>query len=86
MKQRGSRKLEYELDKAISELKESGLNLDNYDQQEHEGLGDLVESVLSKFGITEERIKLLTGLQGCGCEKRKQWLNKVFSFNKKKKP
>jgi len=41
---------------------------------------------LSKFGITEERIKLLTGLQGCGCEKRKQWLNKVFSFNKKKKP
>lgn len=83
-KKRGSLKLEYELDKAISELQENGLDINNYEEKEHAGLGDLVESVLSKFGITEERIKLLTGLQGCGCEKRKQWLNKVFSFKKKK--
>lgn len=42
-------------------------------------LGDTVENVLSSVGITEERIKAITG-KDCGCKKRKAALN-LYGFH-----
>ena len=45
------------------------------------GLGDRVESMLTKLGITEERyveVKRLFGLPPvCNCAGRREWLNRV---------
>ena len=49
---------------------------------ESEGLGDTIEKVLSKFGISEEKISKILGGSGCGCSKRKKWFNKIFSYKK----
>lgn len=46
------------------------------------GLGDVVESALKKFGITEERFKTWFNLKECGCSRRKKWLNGVFSWKR----
>lgn len=65
-------------DSAISELKKQGIEIDNIS----EGLGDTIEKVLNKFGITQEKIEKITGAKGCGCSERKKWFNKIFSYNK----
>jgi hypothetical protein len=70
------------MEQAIAHLENEGVSLENAEQME--GLGDLLEKTFSTFGITEDRIKRLTGLKECGCTKRKKWLNKVFPFGKKK--
>ena len=45
------------------------------------GLGDILERELTRMGITQDRYKEIKEKFGfpptCGCEKRKQWLNKV---------
>ena len=45
------------------------------------GLGDRLEYELTRMGITQDRYKEIKEKFGfpptCGCEKRKQWLNKV---------
>lgn len=47
----------------------------------HEGLGDSVAGILKSWGITEERYRAVKELFGlpptCGCDKRREWLNKV---------
>ena len=48
------------------------------------GLGDLVEYLLKKVGITEERVKRILGIKECGCKNRKDFLNKLFSWRKDK--
>jgi hypothetical protein len=49
-----------------------------------EGLGDSVAKVLSSFGITEERFSaLLNRKGGCGCDGRKDFLNKLVPYKKK---
>lgn len=40
------------------------------------GLGDRVESVLTAFGITKERVERWVG-QPCGCAERQQKLNRL---------
>ena len=67
-------------DAAIREMKEAGISLD--EEGSSVGLGDTISKVLSKFGITQEKIEKLAGAKGCGCSKRKEWFNKVFSYNK----
>jgi len=52
------------------------------------GLGDMVESILSTVGVDEEFMNKLTGnmlprSEGCGCNKRKSFLNKILPFMKK---
>ena len=76
------RKIREEMDEVIEELESCGLQFNN-NENEVEGLGDLVESVLSKFGITQERYKKWRGLKECNCTKRKKWLNGVLSWKKK---
>jgi hypothetical protein len=52
-----------------------------------EGLGDVIEKVTEVTGIKSvvEKFSELTGFD-CGCEERKQKLNELFSFNKRKLP
>ena len=48
------------------------------------GLGDLISNVLAKLGITEKTVNRWLGIQeGCGCDKRKKFLNTILPFRKK---
>ena len=49
------------------------------------GLGDAIERVLGRFGITEERFKKAFRLDECGCKSRKEWLNKFATLYREKK-
>ena len=44
------------------------------------GVGTIIENVLTKFGITEERFKTAFGLDECGCAKRKKWLDEMITL------
>ena len=66
----------------INELKKQGVKF-NSDEGEIIGLGDVVESTLTKFGVTEERFKYWFNLKECNCKERKKWLNNLFSWKKK---
>jgi len=72
-----------EIDKLIEELETQGISQDT-SPNNVVGLGDLVESTLTKMGITQERYKEFFGLEECGCTKRKKWLNGVLSWTVKK--
>lgn len=73
--------IKVEMDDVISELEKKGITF-NTKEAEYTGLGDVVESVLQTFGITEERFKSWFGLQECNCTKRKKFLNNLFSWKK----
>jgi len=77
--------VEKQLDDVISHLeKEENITLENHATHEPEGVGDTLHNVFSKFGITEERISEFFGLtQGCGCNKRRQFLNRIFPYRKR---
>jgi len=49
---------------------------------EMQGLGDLIEKVTEVTGI-KDVVKFVSG-EDCGCEERKETLNKLFPFKKKK--
>ena len=50
------------------------------------GLGDTVEKITTATGIkqlTEYTFQKVTGKKdGCGCNKRKAWLNQMFTYKK----
>lgn len=70
-----------EMQPVIDELKKHGIT---HNSKEHEinGLGDLVEATLKKFGVTEERFKRWFNLKECNCTERKKFLNNLFSWRK----
>ena len=70
-----------EIDRVIQELEKRGYHAGSH-SEDVVGLGDVVESALQKFGITEERFKHWFNLRECGCSKRKAWLNNIFSWKK----
>ncbi len=72
-----------EMDQVINELKNKGIHQAT-NPNEVTGLGDVLESALTKFGITQERYKSWFGLEECGCTERKKWLNGLFSWHTKK--
>ena len=72
-----------EMDQVINELKSKGID-PSQNPQLTKGLGDVVESTLTKFGITQERYKQRFGLQECNCTERKKWLNGLLSWHAKK--
>ena len=79
-----SNKIRDEIDPVIKELQELGLkHNDDYDIV---GVGDVVESILTKFGITQESFKSWFNLSECNCTERKKWLNGVFHWRQKRKP
>jgi hypothetical protein len=69
-----------EMDKVITELERRGIKYN--ENNNSTGLGDVVESVLTSMGVTEERFKQWFGLKECNCSKRKKWLNNLFSWKK----
>ena len=71
-----------EMNQVIQELESKGIKASSHTTSETVGLGDVVESTLQKFGITEERFKEWFNLKECGCSKRKAWLNNLFSWKK----
>ena len=71
-----------EMDGVIHELEKKGVNF-NTKYEEFIGLGDVVERTLETFGITQERFKTWFNLRECNCNKRKKWLNNLFSWKKK---
>jgi hypothetical protein len=71
-----------EMNQVIQELESKGIKANSHTTSETVGLGDVVESTLQKFGITEERFKEWFNLKECGCSKRKAWLNNLFSWKK----
>jgi hypothetical protein len=70
-----------EMEPVIEELEKRGITF-NTKENEYSGLGDALESTLSAFGITEERFKAWFNLKECNCNKRKKWLNNLFSWRK----
>jgi hypothetical protein len=38
-------------------------------------VGDLVETMLTRIGISKDRVKQWLRVQDCGCAKRQKWLN-----------
>jgi hypothetical protein len=56
-----------EMDTVIKDLEAQGVTI-NTKEGEITGLGDVVESTLQKFGITEERFKEWFNLKECNCE------------------
>lgn len=73
-----------EIDPVIKKLESLGIDPNAHNKDDVTGLGDVVESVLSSFGITEERFKQWFNLKECGCSKRKAYLNNLFSWKKTK--
>jgi arabinogalactan endo-1,4-beta-galactosidase len=71
-----------EMDDVITELERQGVTFNTKDG-EFVGLGDVVESTLKTFGITQERFKAWFNLKECNCTKRKKWLNNLFSWRVK---
>jgi len=76
-------KLKTEMNFIVNDLEKNGVK-HNSTEEEMTGLGDVVEATLQKFGVTEERFKEFFGLKECNCSKRKQFLNNVLSWRKKK--
>jgi hypothetical protein len=68
-----------EMDTVFAELRKQGVNEQT---EEREGLGDVVESTLNRFGITQERFKDWFNLERCDCDARKKFLNKVKLWRK----
>ena len=75
-------KTKAEMDTVINDLEANGVSY-NTKEGEITGLGDVVESTLQKFGVTEERFKEWFNLKDCNCSKRKKFLNNLFSWKKK---
>ena len=75
-------KIKDEMENVIHELEKKGVKF-NSREEEYTGLGDVVESTLKAFGVTEERFKAWFNLKECNCHKRKKWLNNLFSWRKK---
>ena len=84
MSQSENDKIKSEMQPVIDELERQGVSF-NDRETEYVGLGDVLESTLQTFGITEERFKAWFKLKECNCNKRKKWLNNLFSWRKKKK-
>jgi hypothetical protein len=76
-------RIKKDLDPVIKELKDRGIS-PNSNDQEVIGLGDIVEAVLLKFGITQERFKEFFSLKECNCTERKKYLNGLLSWHRKK--
>tara|TARA_B100001094_G_C17868949_1_gene641140 strand:+ start:192 stop:434 length:243 start_codon:yes stop_codon:yes gene_type:complete len=68
-----------EMNQVIKELENRGIGVNSH-MHDTKGLGDVVEDVLTKFGVTQERFKKWFNLKECNCTKRKKWLNGLFSW------
>ena len=75
--------IQQDMDPVIQEWEKRGVSF-NTREGDFTGLGDVLESTLQTFGVTEERFKAWFNLRECNCNKRKKWLNNLFSWKKRK--
>jgi hypothetical protein len=68
------------LDKRTKEYKEWKANFEEINEETSEGLGDTIEKVTEATGI-KKLVKFIAG-DDCGCDDRKEKLNKLFPYNK----
>lgn len=73
---------EKQLKEVIQKFQDEGFDVDNINPN-RKGFGDILAKIFSKVGVTEETIEKWSGIEGCGCGKRKEFLNKVLPFRKK---
>jgi hypothetical protein len=74
-----------EVNDTIKELKKQGVDVNSHLTKDTVGLGDVVQSTLTKLGITEKRFKEWFGLKECKCQERQKWLNGLLSWKANKK-
>jgi hypothetical protein len=55
----------------------SSVNGPNVRRNCRPGLGDRVHDTLAAVGITPERVAAALGVDDCGCEQRRAWLNEA---------
>jgi len=80
------KKIKDEINNVIKELEENGIgSRTSLEELETRGLGDVIESTLEKFGVTQERFKEWFNLKECNCTKRKKYLNNILSWKINKK-
>lgn len=70
------------LSQAVTELQKEGVKIEDLEKPVDQGLGDTIERVLTKFGLTKDLVKVIAG-RACGCDARKKWYNSLFSYTKK---
>ena len=75
--------IQQEMNVVIDSLKQQGIH-PFAQETEIVGLGDIIESTLNTFGITQERFKKWFNLEECHCTERKLYLNHLFSWTRKK--
>jgi hypothetical protein len=63
----------------VAILKLNIMNLSQY--RKSRGLGDTIEKITKATGI-KKVVDKITGEKDCGCNKRKQTLNKMFPYKK----
>ncbi len=82
MTEQSKAEIQKEMEPVIVALEKKGIQF-NSTEDEFVGLGDIVESTLQSFGITEDKFKRWFNLKECNCTKRKKWLNNLFSWRKR---
>jgi len=70
-----------QVEEALRALKEENID-EQIQQEEMEGLGDHVQHILTKFGITKKLVEKVMK-RTCGCDERKAFLNKLWPYVKK---
>lgn len=68
------------LDKRTKEYKDWVASFEEDQESKPDGLGDVVETITEKTGI-KKLVKMVVG-EDCGCDERKEKLNKIFPANK----
>lgn len=55
--------------------------------KEPKGLGDTIANITHTLGIDKvaDAVAKLAGAKGCGCDERRQYLNELFPYGKKRK-
>ena len=80
------KKIQDEINNVIKELEEKGIgSKTSLEELETRGLGDVIESTLEKFGVTQQRFKEWFDLKEFNCTKRKKYLNNILSWKINKK-
>lgn len=72
--------MENKVDKRTKEYKKTQKELEESHKDQSEGLGDTIAKITKKTGI-DKVVNFLAG-EDCGCDKRKEVLNKAFRYKK----
>ena len=52
----------------------------NKEKTKSKGLGDTIEKFLLRLGVSKNRVRAIMGIKECGCDNRKEFLNRIFPY------